>query len=97
MIYDRDKKEEKKMAENVAVSTGAPTQVRLSEARDQRMRTLSVAADAYRIGTVGISWGPDEKQEWLAQTVKKRSYIDEVVTKLDKVLQMLTLTLTHAQ
>ena len=73
------------MAENVAVSTGSPTQVRLSEARDQRLRTLSVAAAAYRIGTVDMKWGAAEQAEWMAQTVKKRSYIDEVVLKLDKV------------
>ena len=73
------------MAENVAVSTGSPTQVRLSEARDQRLRALSVAAAAYRIGTVGMKWGAAEQAEWMAQTVKKRSYIDEVVLKLDRV------------
>ncbi|MGM0480527.1 MAG: M14 family metallopeptidase [Pseudomonadota bacterium] len=37
----------------------------------------------YPIGTVGKPWGEAEKAEWLAQQSKKRSYQQEVISKLD--------------
>lgn len=37
----------------------------------------------YPIGTPGQKWTMKEKAEWLAQLTIKRSYLDEVVTKID--------------
>ena len=42
---------------------------------------------AYPIGTPGSKWGNEEKKAWLAQTVVKRSYRDEVVSKLQTLQQ----------
>lgn len=36
----------------------------------------------YSIGTPGIAWSDDEKQQWHNAAVKSRSYVDEVITKL---------------
>jgi len=36
----------------------------------------------YPIGTAGIAWSEDEKQQWLDAAVKSRSYADEVTIKL---------------
>ena len=60
-----------------------PVQVRLSQAKDQRIRTASDAAEPYRIGEVGTPWGDAEKAEWLAQTTLQRSYSEEVLSKMD--------------
>ncbi|MGF1733787.1 M14 family metallopeptidase [Photobacterium satsumensis] len=40
-------------------------------------------SNTYPIGTVGQKWGEEEKAQWLAQQTIKRSYQDEVVTKID--------------
>lgn len=40
-------------------------------------------APQYRIGTLDEPWGDAERAAWLAQTTAKRSYADEVVSKLD--------------
>ena len=37
----------------------------------------------YRIGTKGQAWGAAERSMWLNQTRRKRSYHDEVLSKLD--------------
>ncbi|MCG7498108.1 M14 family metallocarboxypeptidase [Vibrio sp. Of7-15] len=42
---------------------------------------------AYPIGTPGNKWGNEEKKAWLAQTAVKRSYRDEVVSKLQTLQQ----------
>lgn len=39
----------------------------------------------YPIGTTGVAWGTDEKQQWLTQSVKQRSYRELVVSELEKV------------
>ena len=36
----------------------------------------------YPIGTPGTPWGDEEKAQWLAQTTIKRSYQEEVVSKI---------------
>ena len=38
---------------------------------------------AYPIGTPGVPWGNVEKQQWFQQQTIKRSYLDEVVTKVE--------------
>jgi hypothetical protein len=40
-------------------------------------------AEKYRIGEIGTPWGDSEKAQWLNQTTVKRSYIEEVVNKLN--------------
>lgn len=40
-------------------------------------------SNTYPIGTVGQKWGEEEKAQWLAQQTVKRSYQEEVVTKID--------------
>ncbi len=37
----------------------------------------------YPIGTPGKAWGEEEKQKWLNSTSVKRSYLDDVVTKIN--------------
>ncbi|MGR5142923.1 M14 family metallopeptidase [Photobacterium sp. DNB23_23_1] len=37
----------------------------------------------YPIGTPGKPWGDEEKVQWLAQTTIKRSYLEEVVSKIN--------------
>ncbi|HET8816958.1 MAG TPA: M14 family metallocarboxypeptidase [Pseudidiomarina sp.] len=37
-------------------------------------------AFVYHIGTEGQPWGTEEKQRWLSEQHKKRSYVDDVVT-----------------
>eukprot|EP00618_Florenciella_parvula_P024773 CAMPEP_0119502470 /NCGR_PEP_ID=MMETSP1344-20130328/23928_1 /TAXON_ID=236787 /ORGANISM="Florenciella parvula, Strain CCMP2471" /LENGTH=392 /DNA_ID=CAMNT_0007538683 /DNA_START=5 /DNA_END=1184 /DNA_ORIENTATION=+ len=63
-------------------------QIRMSTNKDQWKpirKTPSEAHPPYRIGEIGMPWGDEEKATWLEQTSKKRSYIDEVVRKLDAV------------
>lgn len=38
---------------------------------------------AYPIGTPGQPWGDSERQQWLSAQVKQRSYLDEVVSRVD--------------
>ena len=40
-------------------------------------------AQSYPIGTLGKKWGDTEKAAWLAEQTVKRSYSEEVVTKLE--------------
>jgi hypothetical protein len=40
------------------------------------------AQQPYAIGTLGIKWGQEEKSAWFAQQIIKRSYQDDVVTKI---------------
>lgn len=40
-------------------------------------------AFVYHIGTKGQPWGAEEKQQWLSEQHKKRSYVDDVVTAID--------------
>lgn len=39
----------------------------------------------YPIGTLGEKWGDTEKQQWLNEQVIKRSYHDEVISKIDSL------------
>lgn len=43
--------------------------------------------DYYPIGKAGKAWGDDEKSLWLEEQKVKRSYQDEVLSKLDKLKQ----------
>lgn len=40
-------------------------------------------AFVYHIGRQGQPWGPAEKQQWLSEQTKKRSYVDDVVAALE--------------
>ncbi|EAS65466.1 M14 family metallocarboxypeptidase [Photobacterium angustum] len=40
-------------------------------------------SSTYHIGEAGKAWGSVEKAQWLAQTTIKRSYLEQVVTKID--------------
>ena len=44
----------------------------------------------YPIGTAGKKWGENEKAEWLAVQSIKRSYSEEVLTKLEALKVHLT-------
>src|SRR5699024_10856313 len=46
----------------------------------------------YPIGTPGQPWGDAEKNEWLAQQHKQRSYADEVVTRIQPLDDRFDLT-----
>ncbi|KLV06975.1 peptidase [Photobacterium aquae] len=39
----------------------------------------------YSIGTPGQPWGDEERAQWLAQTTIKRSYRDDVISKIEKL------------
>jgi len=65
-----------------------PSQIRMSEHKDnwKPLRKIpSQPAEKYRIGEIGFPWEQKEKNEWLAQTSVKRSYMEEVVLKFDTV------------
>ncbi|OAN13342.1 peptidase [Photobacterium jeanii] len=49
------------------------------------------SAHTYPIGTQGQPWGEQEKAEWLAQVTVKRSYQEEVVTKINALAKRFTL------
>ncbi|KPA53236.1 peptidase [Photobacterium leiognathi subsp. mandapamensis] len=40
-------------------------------------------SSTYHIGETGKPWGSEEKAQWLAETTIKRSYLEQVVTKID--------------
>ena len=44
-----------------------------------------MALDAYPIGTLGVPWGPEEKQLWFEQQTIKRSYRDDVQRRIEKL------------
>ena len=44
----------------------------------------------YPIGTPGTPWGDDEKRQWLELQSVKRSYAEEVLTKLTALPETLT-------
>ena len=46
---------------------------------------------AYAIGTPGTKWSDGDKVTWLTQQQKKRSYYEQVVTKLDKLSAVFTI------
>src|SRR6476646_9414401 len=39
----------------------------------------------YPIGTPGLPWGDAERAQWLAQQVRKRSYTNDVVARIDRL------------
>jgi hypothetical protein len=39
----------------------------------------------YPIGTPGVAWGATERAQWLSQQSKRRSYADEVVTRVERL------------
>jgi hypothetical protein len=39
----------------------------------------------YPIGTPGVAWGANERAQWLSQQRKRRSYADEVVTRVERL------------
>jgi hypothetical protein len=39
----------------------------------------------YPIGTPGVAWGASERAQWLSQQRKRRSYADEVVTRVERL------------
>jgi len=49
------------------------------------MAVPSSASAPFNIGTLGVPWGDAERKAWLAQTTIKRSYRDEVISKLDSL------------
>mmetsp|Transcript_28250 Transcript_28250/g.53471 ORF Transcript_28250/g.53471 Transcript_28250/m.53471 type:complete len:339 (+) Transcript_28250:48-1064(+) len=68
------------------MSAMIPDQIRTSQARDDwkpLRKNPSMPAEKYRIGEIGFPWGEAEKAQWLAQTTTKRSYLQEVVAKLE--------------
>ncbi|CAE7445921.1 unnamed protein product [Symbiodinium natans] len=44
-------------------------------------------AQFYPIGKPGVPWGPTERTEWLAKQSIKRSYHEEVLSKIEKLRQ----------
>eukprot|EP00959_Pyramimonas_sp_CCMP1952_P403523 8455753-Pyramimonas_sp.AAC.1 len=54
----------------------------LRRATLRRIAYASTAPNPCTIGTPGQKWGTPEREMWLAQTSIKRSYEDEVLTKL---------------
>ena len=44
-----------------------------------------MTSSPYPIGTPGIAWGAPEKARWLAQQRKRRSYADEVVSRIERL------------
>eukprot|EP00927_Polykrikos_kofoidii_P060078 TRINITY_DN55142_c0_g1_i1.p1 TRINITY_DN55142_c0_g1~~TRINITY_DN55142_c0_g1_i1.p1 ORF type:complete len:346 (-),score=56.75 TRINITY_DN55142_c0_g1_i1:233-1270(-) len=66
-----------------AASETAPAVIQSTQANGGEEPQVSTPPPGqYRIGTFGRAWGDAEKAAWLAQTVAKRSYQDEVLDKL---------------
>jgi len=40
---------------------------------------------SYPIGTPGVAWGASERAQWLSQQRKRRSYADEVATRVERL------------
>jgi Succinylglutamate desuccinylase / Aspartoacylase family len=40
---------------------------------------------SYPIGTPGVAWGATERAQWLSQQRKRRSYADQVVTRVERL------------
>jgi hypothetical protein len=40
---------------------------------------------SYPIGTPGVAWGASERAQWLSQQRKRRSYAEEVVTRVERL------------
>lgn len=47
------------------------------------LRKVMTQANQYPIGTPGEKWGATEKQQWYSLQKTKRSYLEEVVTKIN--------------
>jgi hypothetical protein len=45
----------------------------------------TTATVPYPIGTPGTAWGAAEKSAWLSRQLRRRSYADEVVSKIDRL------------
>lgn len=41
-----------------------------------------------RIGTKGVKWGPEEKRQWYERQVVKRSYEEEVLSKVERMKEV---------
>ena len=39
----------------------------------------------YPIGTPGVAWGAAERAQWLARQVCRRSFISDVVARIDRL------------
>jgi Zinc carboxypeptidase len=46
---------------------------------------MTTASASYPIGTPGIPWGDAERAQWLSQQVKRRSYANDVVSKIQRL------------
>jgi hypothetical protein len=52
--------------------------------KNDDLRVIDMAqSDVYSIGKLGQKWGPEEKSAWLNLQSIKRSYFDEVVSKIE--------------
>ncbi|WP_318479726.1 M14 family metallopeptidase [Photobacterium leiognathi] len=49
-------------------------------------------SSTYHIGKAGTPWGSEEKAQWLAETTIKRSYLEQVVTKIDALKDKFDIT-----
>src|SRR5690606_6041797 len=46
---------------------------------------MTATAAPYPIGKPGVPWGDAERKEWLAQQHRRRSYIDDVVSAIERL------------
>ena len=46
---------------------------------------MTATAAPYPIGKPGVPWGDAERKEWLAQQRRQRSYMDDVVSAIDRL------------
>jgi hypothetical protein len=44
---------------------------------------MNSIATSYPVGTPGQPWGPNERAQWLARQVRRRSYADDVLARID--------------
>src|SRR5690606_27048696 len=45
---------------------------------------MMASSKGYPIGSPGKAWGAEERAEWLAKQVKKRSYADDVLSQIER-------------
>jgi hypothetical protein len=48
-----------------------------------RKNPMNSIATSYPVGTPGQPWGPNERAQWLARQVRRRSYADDVLARID--------------
>jgi hypothetical protein len=53
---------------------------------------MNAVGSSYPIGVPGVPWGDAERAQWLARQVRRRSYTDEVVARIERLAARFAVT-----